>query len=349
VAATAAAQQKPTLKVGMPAPPLKVAEWVKGDRIARFEPGKVYVVEFWATWCPPCRASIPHLTELAAKLKGQVTFVGVDAFEHPSGPTDTSYYAKVRSFVDEMGEKMAYNVAMDGPEGTMAKTWMIAAAQPGIPTAFVVGKDGNIAWIGHPMVGLDKVLDQILAGTFDPRKEAAARERDEAAHARVAEAMRPIQRAIARKASPAALLIEVDKVLAAHPDLEAQLANRKLSLLRQTDEKKLYAYLGTLAAGAWKNDAQSLNQWAWYIVDPKSTLKRPDYGMGLRLAKQASALTGDKDPMILDTLAAAYARKGDRAKALDLQQKAVDLLAGSSIDENSRKEIEARLEEYRRK
>jgi thiol-disulfide isomerase/thioredoxin len=65
-------------------PPLKVAKWIKGKPVQRFEPGKVYVVEFWATWCGPCRRSIPHLTELAKKFKGKVTFIGVSIWGEPA-------------------------------------------------------------------------------------------------------------------------------------------------------------------------------------------------------------------------------------------------------------------------
>ena len=155
--ATARAEPQP-LSVGDPAPKLAVKSFVKGEPVSEFEPGKNYVVEFWATWCGPCRTSIPHLTELQKK-NADVTFIGVSVWERDQ--------AKVKPFVDEMGDKMAYRVAVDavgekenGSEGAMAKTWMTAAGQDGIPTAFIINKEGKIAWIGHPM-SMDKPLEKI--------------------------------------------------------------------------------------------------------------------------------------------------------------------------------------------
>jgi thiol-disulfide isomerase/thioredoxin len=55
-----------------PAPPLKVSKWLKGEEVKRFEPGKVYVVEFWATWCGPCIAFMPHLAELQAESRSGI-------------------------------------------------------------------------------------------------------------------------------------------------------------------------------------------------------------------------------------------------------------------------------------
>src|SRR5438105_7662375 len=80
-------QQQPaaTLKVGDKAPGLSVEKWVKGDEVKGFEANKVYVVEFWATWCGPCKESIPHLTKLQKDFKDKsVTVIGVAASENGS-------------------------------------------------------------------------------------------------------------------------------------------------------------------------------------------------------------------------------------------------------------------------
>src|SRR5262245_35053000 len=92
------------LKVGDPAPKFEVAEFVRGDKVARLDKGKIYVVEFWATWCGPCRAAIPHLSKLQEKHK-DVIFIGVSAYERDP--------KVVKPFVEKMGDKMAYRVALD--------------------------------------------------------------------------------------------------------------------------------------------------------------------------------------------------------------------------------------------
>jgi tetratricopeptide (TPR) repeat protein len=153
-----------SLGLGDPAPKLDVKSFVKGQPIATLEPGKLYVVEFWATWCGPCRVSIPHLTELQKKHP-DVVFIGVSVLEQDQNA--------VKPFVDAMGDNMAYRVAVDAiPEkgdandGLMATTWMKAAGQGGIPTAFVIDKGGRIAWIGHPM-SMDEPLEKIVGGSWD--------------------------------------------------------------------------------------------------------------------------------------------------------------------------------------
>jgi thiol-disulfide isomerase/thioredoxin len=136
------------LGVGDAAPKLAVKEFIKGKAITQFEEGKIYVVEFWATWCIPCRQSIPHLTELQKKYK-EVTFIGVSVAEREP--------RKVKPFVEEMGDTMDYRVAIDlvaegkkAAEGAMVQTWMVPANKNAIPTAFIVDEKGKIAWVGKP-------------------------------------------------------------------------------------------------------------------------------------------------------------------------------------------------------
>src|SRR5437016_1195381 len=164
-----------TLKVGSPAPKLQTGKWVQGEPIKDFEKGKAYVVEFWATWCGPCRVSIPHLNETYTKYKDKgLVVIGQDCWERDDD--------LVAPFVEKMGDKMTYRVALDDKKGNdkgkMAETWMAAAGQNGIPTAFLVDTKGSIAWIGHPMTLKDEVIEDVLAGKFDVQKASEQYEKD---------------------------------------------------------------------------------------------------------------------------------------------------------------------------
>ena len=146
-------------ELGDPAAPLKISEWIKGDpvNLADAKGKKIVVVEFWATWCPPCRTSIPHLTDLAKKYKDKdVVIVGISDEKPPV----------VKSFVEKMGPKMDYVVAIDDDNAT-AEGYMRAYDQNGIPHAFLVDKTGRVVWHGHPMGGLDKALEEAVAGKLD--------------------------------------------------------------------------------------------------------------------------------------------------------------------------------------
>jgi len=150
---------KATLHVGDEPPPLVATKWLQGSEVKKFESGKVYVVEFWATWCGPCIVMMPHLGELQKNYRDKgLTIVGYSAQD----PNNTE--EKVAAFVDKRGPKLGYTFAY-AEDKTSYDGWMKAAGQNGIPCTFVVGKDNKIAYIGHPMF-LDVVLPKVVAGTW---------------------------------------------------------------------------------------------------------------------------------------------------------------------------------------
>ena len=174
-AASVATAQTP--KLGQPAPPIKGAEWFKGAPFEKFEPGKVYVLEFWATWCGYCIQAMPHLSELSEKYKGKVEFVGVDVLEHPPKGADREEWTSKtvgHAITTGVAKAMTYRTCRDTVEKYMEKTWMPASAQVdyptgGIPLTFIIDQKGCVAWIGHPFspAGVfDQALEKIVAGTY---------------------------------------------------------------------------------------------------------------------------------------------------------------------------------------
>jgi thiol-disulfide isomerase/thioredoxin len=347
LSATAFAQQAKTLKEGNTAPPLAVAKWVKGTPVKGFEKGKVYVVEFWATWCGPCREAIPHVTEMAKKYKDKATFIGISVWEEKKDNKDTSYYKAVEAFVKDMGAKMNYNIAIDGPAGTISETWLKPANQNGIPTSFVIDQEGKIAWIGHPMMGLEEVVDQVVAKKFDVKKAAQMRAE--------AEKKEPEMQKIYEGLGKAFESGDADKVVAAYndvvkkmPQLEVELGPSIYEALMDLDSAKAIEFGKTLMNGPVAKNAMALNQLAWTVVETDA-FKVEDYKWACEVADKAAALTKYNDYMILDTLAYAYFRCGDKKMALEMQTKAVMLCEKDpKADPETKKELKARLETFKK-
>ena len=320
-----------SLTIGDAAPALDIAHFVKGDAITGFEPGKITVVEFWATWCGPCKMSMPHVSELQERYKDYgVRMLGIS----------DEKLETVKPFVEspEWSAKMRYTVATD-PDRSVYSAYMTAAGQGGIPTAFVVGRKGTIEWIGHPMQ-LDSVLDEVVHDKWDAAKAKATFESERALEAEMRKASSKLREAQAAGKWDDMVAI-FDQLLEKSPDNEMVLLQKmQLCLTNANRPKDGYAIVRKLAAGYEKN-AMGLNQLAWTIVDPRLKIENRDVKLATELAEKASAISGGKDGSILDTLARCYWTAGDKAKAIEIQKKAVE-----NSPENMKKQIEATLKEY---
>ncbi|MEM9644438.1 MAG: redoxin domain-containing protein [Planctomycetota bacterium] len=158
------------LTVGSKAPKLSVEHWVQDGNgffkpVEDFSADKVYVVEFWATWCPPCVASMPHLAELQEKFRGrdvQIISISTEPLE-----TVTGFLERKHPQVDKLVAEITsgYCLTTDPDESTYSD-YMEAAGENGIPMAFIVGKSGVIEWMGHPM-SMGEPLESIVEDTWD--------------------------------------------------------------------------------------------------------------------------------------------------------------------------------------
>ena len=127
---TAAPHTRSAVEIGAPAPAFEVPGYDgKPLRLAAFK-GHPIVLNFWASWCAPCRAEAPTLESTYERYRGRgVVFIGVDL------QTDT--WDASRAFLK--GFKITYPAGRD-ESGTVGRTYRVV----GIPTTYFIGRDGTI-------------------------------------------------------------------------------------------------------------------------------------------------------------------------------------------------------------
>lgn len=349
-ASLSAQEEDALLTIGSKAPSLDVEHWVQNGNgkfkpVSKFEDGKVYVVEFWATWCGPCIASMPHLAETQKEYAEK----GVQLISISDEDLETvETFLKREIAGGEEGEEKkdapktyreltsAYCLTTD-PDESSQKDYMEAAKQNGIPTAFIVGKKGEIEWIGHPME-MDEPLKSVVEDKWD--RAAFIAEFKAAQEAQVQ--MQKLFTLLNGGKMDEALKMLDEMIEKNKGQAKTQFQMLKLQVMLQQEEKKeeVAAFAKTVLDSA-AEDPMMINQLCWAFVE-MTEAGRIDNPELLKTALAATAAASEKAEAeskgaILDTLAHLYHLTGDLDKAIETQKKAV---------ESAGEEMKADLEAY---
>lgn len=138
---------------GKRAPQLIVDKWLGAKPDLK---NKVILIDFWATWCPPCRASIPELQKFHEQFKDDLVIIGITN-EKPD---------VVQSFVNSHG--MTYSIGID-PKARMEK-----GITKSIPHILIISSDNFVRWQGNPLDQAEPLTPQIIQQIIDADKAARA-------------------------------------------------------------------------------------------------------------------------------------------------------------------------------
>ncbi len=311
VSAGATAQDPPKLKAGSEAPSLGGLDIVSGD-IDAFNAAldaKVTVVEFWATWCAPCKKAIPHLNEMSKQYRAQglqVVGISVDDQRNPVDP-----------FVKGKGDAMGYLVGWD-KEKALSGAWMKAAGQEGIPCTFVVSNK-KILWIGNPHdPKFESIVKLALSGRYDPDVTPQA------------EKLLAAARGAARVGNFAEAAQHYDKALELNPKVTFDAAIEKYRMIaeQQDNAEGAQAWAGACLE-LYAGEPAELSELALFLAtDP--TLKQHDLATASAAAQKAVEASSGGDPAALAAQARVLFLQGDSAAAYAAQHKAYRLAPAES-------------------
>jgi len=325
-----AKKAKATLKVGDPAPPFHVSKWLQGTEVKSFEKGKVYVVEFWATWCGPCIVMMPHMSHLQQEYREKgVTFIGFTAKDNRGNNEES-----VTKFVAKRGPNLKYTFAY-ADDRTTYDAWMTAADQKGIPCCFVIGRDLKIAYIGHPMF-LDIVLPKVETGTWKAE--------DGAAVEKVGEEVNNVFKSFSGDAETALkTLSEFERnhpKLAGIPYFNAPKLGMLIKAKKTAEARKFAEHL--IDQAVKDDDSGSLRNISAALRSPGVGADKQLLPLSLKAAEDMLKISGEKDAAALYFVAEAQFANGNIAKAKEFRAKAI----AAATDPDMKAQIERLTKKY---
>ena len=320
------------ITVGDPAPTIVDVRWVRGEEIEEWSAGHVYVIDFWATWCPPCIEGLRHLQALEDRLAPQdVHFIAVAVWPMPNSKPPEEVLARF--------PELSYSLAIDRDDAT-ADALLTASLSSGLPTTMIVDRRGRVAWVGPPDDEFDLSLEAIVSGSYDID---VARRADIVRHRA---AVFIGQASEAEQSGDFHSAIElVDQAVAVDPDRFSVYRGwqYEIALLRLEDPQMAGQIAENLLESPQGRDPYPLSILATRIVNNYD--QTPDDHRDLDLALHCAriAVSANPDPGFEDLalLAEVYALRGDFEAALIVQQ-----MAMSGVAEVERPSAERALAEY---
>lgn len=327
------------LGIGSKAPSLKPGQWYSGTRALpeTYSEGHVYVVLFWETWAPQCLEPLPALISLQQEFGNPQTHFALVTTERPREVEDyltktTLTKTNLNSGVDDNsgnasnGERLKhFSIALDDSR-SLRSAFMDASGQMAIPTTFLVGKTGEIEWIGHPS-SLPSVLQEVIEDRWTRDRflnSDAATVNPSIANRELTQKLAAITSASSKRDSETSLE-ELDNLAKEYQGIPAKrkIARAKfdIALARNSPQlREAFHECATLEA----QDADTLNSLTWRVYEHFEATKKIDPDLlrqAITYAEKAVSMKPDNGA-ILDTLAHLLYVDGQKERALEIQRKA---------------------------
>lgn len=145
-----------------PAPELKAQDLAGATKTLADYRGKVVVLNFWASWCPPCLREMPSMEQLRVKMAGRpLAIVALDSAETAE---------EVNGFLSRM--TLGFPILLD-PDGSNTKRWKVFA----LPTTFLLDASGRVRHVltgptewdeGEALEIIESLLAELPAGAKSP-------------------------------------------------------------------------------------------------------------------------------------------------------------------------------------
>ncbi|RVP08811.1 TlpA family protein disulfide reductase [Sinorhizobium meliloti] len=335
----------PVLQMDSLAPELKVRDWIRGEALASFQPGKFYILEFCGTWCDTCEGAMLNLIQLQETYKDRgVEVVAVAA--HESAASADEARSKLEAWLAQFPE-LNFRVAFDDT-GAMITLWMQPSFSVGIPQAFVIDRDGHIAFVGRPDK-LHDVLSQILAGTWRTSAQAKAAERQRIAEGEPEARKEALKKQIRAKIAAAeeiedwkTALAAIEEGVALYPDnLSFRKAHVHLLLHKMHDMRTGLPVLRQFIRDGFDTNYEAMLETAFCeLFDPAYDHSQfpsaERFAMGKELSEHIlarSRLEDDYGEAVTYHMVAAYHHaRGNKERAVEFLELALKLLDGLDPD-----------------